>query len=71
MVLYIIINIIFINTGLNIAERVINDSLGDQVDNSLFDQIRKSILEVAFPSLLVVSVLTSSGLYVVTPVKDR
>jgi hypothetical protein len=71
MVLYVIIQVIFIQTGFDIAQRVIEQNLSGPGDDSLFDDIKKQILETVFPVLLVVSVLTSSGLYVVTPVKDR
>jgi hypothetical protein len=52
-------------------ENVIVKIADPDSDTSYFDDIKKKIMETAFPALVVLSVLTSSGLYVVTPVKDR
>jgi ABC-type multidrug transport system permease subunit len=63
--------VIFIQIGLNIFQSVVQKNQTTDNDTKMFEAFRNQTLEIAFPTLLVISVLTSSGLYVVTPVKDR
>jgi hypothetical protein len=36
-----------------------------------FDDIKSNILESIFPTLIIISIAISSGLFIITPVTDR
>ena len=68
MVVFILIQVVFLQTILQLGFRI---ATGGQSGQDVFSKIQEVVLQLAFPGLVQISIVMSSSLFVVTPVQDR